>query len=249
MHGGVHVLDIERPGEGTSYARIGREIRNLGDGQWPVFSMLHLSTQHQLWMARGDGTLLIWDSRDWTLLQQIRLSTERLRHISPRPGGSAHSPSTQIALSCSDGRVYLLNAQSAETMQVLEGHLSSVFCTAWSPDGTRLFSGSRDARLRLWESDAQGRWQLDTVVPAHNFTINDLLMEPRGRWLFSASRDKSIKVWDAKTLKLLKVLEKPRHDAHTRSVNALHWHEPLQALISASDDRQIKVWRVEETGS
>jgi WD40 repeat protein len=232
LHGGVHLLDYSSP-QGK-----GRELRNLGDNRSAVFRILTMPGSGEVWMARGDGVLSAWDSRDWSLLWQRRLSTERLRDIAPEPGGG------RVAVSSSDGRVYLVEKQGGALLQVLEGHLSSVFCSAWSPDGRWLVSGSRDARLRLWDNSRD--LALDTVIPAHLFTVNHLLFEPSGRWLISASRDKTIKVWSARDFQLLKVLERPRFDAHTRSVNALHWNSASSRLISASDDRQIKVWHLVE---
>ncbi len=232
LHGGVHLLDYSGPGGR------GRELRNLGDNRSAVFRMLAMPDSPEVWMARGDGVLSAWDSRDWSPLWQRRLSTERLRDIAPEPGGG------RVAVSCSDGRIYLVEKGGGTLLQVLEGHLSSVFCATWSPDGRWLVSGSRDARIRSWDKTRD--MAPDTVIPAHLFTVNQLLFEPSGRWLISASRDKTIKIWSARDFQLLKVLERPRYDAHTRSVNALHWHSGNSRLVSASDDRQIKVWTLNE---
>ena len=56
--------------------------------------------------------------------------------------------------------------------------------------------------------------------------------------------DKAIKVWDAKTFKLLKVIDKARHAGHGTSVNKLLWMNYKDTLVSCSDDRTISLWDI-----
>lgn len=254
MHSGAHLLSWEKksdglvnrkseettsPGEGHETLRSGQRLLQIGDEKSPVFSMLYRPEAQQVWLAQGNGQISIWNSEDWSLVEQKSLSADRIRHLNPEPDGH------RIAVSSSDGRVYVLEESTRQITDVLEGHEHSVFCSAWSPDGRYLVTGSRDARLRIW--DVHDQFQLLETIPAHLFTINDLLFDPKGQWLVTASRDKTIKIWSADDFSLLKVLERPRFPAHARSVNALYWHPKQEVLISASDDRDIMVWRISET--
>ncbi len=242
LHGGVHVLDLAGSGDRQhgpqpeNSAPAGLELRNLGDNKTPVFKILYRPQSHHVWIARGDGAISVWDSRDWSPVWQRRISTERLRDLSPEPGGQ------RMAVSASDGCLYLLDENTGELVQQLKGHEQSVFCAAWSPDGQRLVTGSRDARLRIWRGGDDLR--IEQEIPAHLFTINDLLFDPEGRWLVTASRDKTIKIWSADDFRLLKVIERPRFAAHSRSVNALYWNAHTGYLVSASDDRSLIVWHL-----
>jgi len=251
MHGGAFLLGWDdpgwpdrRPGEGPlgsgQALPAGKVLRTLSNPNTPVFAMLHLAAEQEVWLACGDGILRIYETRTWALLRELAVSRERLRSLSPEPSGD------RIAVCASDGCVYLLNRKSKEVQQVLEGHEQSVFCAAWTPAWTvesgRLVTGSRDARLRIWQGGPL--LALDEVIPAHLFTINALAMDPGGRWLASASRDKTVKLWSTRDFRLLKVLERPRFEGHARSVNALIWHKGL--LVSASDDRTVKIWEVHE---
>jgi WD40 repeat protein len=111
----------------------------------------------------------------------------------------------------------------------------------YSPDGNFLFSGSRDARLKVW--DVQAGYVQAAEVVAHMYAINHIEFSPNGKHFVTCSMDKSIKVWDLEELKLLKVIDKARHAGHGTSVNKLLW-TPGQ-LLSASDDRSISAWDVE----
>ena len=122
----------------------------------------------------------------------------------------------------------------------LSAHRLSVFTLAYTPDGQRLLSGSRDAHLRAW--DAAGGYTLLHDVPAHLFALNRLALQPGGPLLATASMDKSVKLWQAADLKLLKVLDRARHAGHATSVNTLLWLDGC--LISGGDDRLISVWKI-----
>ena len=59
------------------------------------------------------------------------------------------------------GKIYVFDAAAGKIKSSLIGHSHWVYSVAWSPDGTKLASGSRDATVRIWEA-ATGKqlWQL-----------------------------------------------------------------------------------------
>ena len=58
-----------------------------------------------------------------------------------------------IAAGSSDGRIHFICAQTGEKILCpLSGHSDWVRSIAWSPDGTKLASGSDDATVRIWEA-------------------------------------------------------------------------------------------------
>lgn len=120
-------------------------------------------------------------------------------------------------------------------------HQKSVFALTYTPDSNFLISGSRDARLKVWDV-ASGYQQTEEIV-AHMFAINHIAISPTGKHFATASMDKSIKIWDTQELKLLKVVDKARHAGHATSVNKLLWMAP-ERLVSASDDRSLSLWDI-----
>jgi WD40 repeat protein len=123
-----------------------------------------------------------------------------------------------------------------------QGHVNSVFTLRYSPDGNFLFSGSRDARLKVWDVQA-GYLQAEEVV-AHMYAINHIEFSPDAKHFVTCSMDKSIKVWDTEALSLLKVIDKSRHAGHGTSVNKLLWTSFESQFLSASDDRSISAWQL-----
>src|SRR5581483_11048692 len=52
-----------------------------------------------------------------------------------------------------DGTVRLWDAEGGADLRTLRGHTGEVWALAWSPDGTRLASGSLDRTVKLWDPD------------------------------------------------------------------------------------------------
>jgi WD40 repeat protein len=49
-----------------------------------------------------------------------------------------------------DETLRIWDASTGKTLRTLTGHGDDVWSVAWSPDGTRIVSGSWDHTLRIW---------------------------------------------------------------------------------------------------
>lgn len=198
------------------------------------FDVLASAQHRQVYVAAGDGTLFILDRDDFSVSQALRYGTKSLRSL------ALNEAANELALGFSDHYIRILDAGNGQLKQQIPAHSNSVFTLAYSPDGRYLLSGSRDAHLKVWEV-GQGYAEAASIV-AHLFTINHITFSPDGRYFATCSMDKSVKVWDARSFRLLKVIDKARHAGHGTSVNKLFWSAHLNSLVSCSDDRTISVW-------
>jgi len=80
--------------------------------------------------------------------------------------------------------------------KTLIGHSASVHSVAFSPDGTRIVSGSWDTTLRVW--DAQTGQEI-LSLQGHTGGVVRVTFSPDGKRLVSGSGDKTLKVWDPQT--------------------------------------------------
>jgi WD40 repeat protein len=69
-----------------------------------------------------------------------------------------------------------------------------VNAVAWSPDGRRIASASRDETVQVWDA-ANGKALLS--YNGHTDWVLAVAWSPDGRRIASASRDETVQVWDA----------------------------------------------------
>ena len=86
---------------------------------------------------------------------------------------------------------------------LLAGHTDWVYKVAFSPDGTRLASGSADNTIRLW--DVHSRESLFPPLEGHTNAVKSVAFSPDGMLLASASDDTTMRMWDARTGAMLSV--------------------------------------------
>jgi WD40 repeat protein len=227
MEGGVHWIDLKD-------SENNRDILHHKKGVYDIRKVgAHLIT------LGGSGLLTKWSISERRTLESLQISNQSLR------SSAYFAPRNELAIAASDNNIYILDATSWQIKKTISGaHDNSVFSVQFSLKGDRLWSGGRDAHLRVWSVEQD--FEPVFSVPGHWYTINALALHPEGKWLATASRDKTIKIWDAETFELLKVIETIRDGGHINSVNALYWSSYNNYLISCSDDRSIIVWQIEQ---
>ncbi|HEY9046658.1 MAG TPA: WD40 repeat domain-containing protein [Ohtaekwangia sp.] len=220
---GIHVLDWQNKSE-------------VGSLQLTTASIFDIqSHKDDLFVATGDGTVIKVALSSLSILVKDQSSEKSARTIAIHPSNG------DIAIGYSDNfiRIFDINLQLKHAWQA---HANSVFTIRFTPDGHFLMSGSRDARLKVWDVNVN-YLQVEEVV-AHMYAINHLDFSPDNKHFVTCSMDKSLKVWKLDELRLLKVIDRARHAGHGTSVNKVLWTSHHDQLVSASDDRTISVWNI-----
>ncbi|MGR3810248.1 WD40 repeat domain-containing protein [Jiulongibacter sp. NS-SX5] len=222
---GVRVIDLHEKKQEASIAMNKTYIFDIA------------TYQNQAFIASGDGIITVIDTEHMVFKKHLKSSSKSVRCLAINP------VERELAAGYSDHTIRIFDLQTLELKRQIHAHRNSVFALAYSQDFETLYSGSRDAHLKSWS--VTNEYSLKKQVVAHMFTINDIKLSPKGNLLATCSMDKSIKLWDAKSLKLLKVIDKARHAGHGTSVNRVHWLNEEQ-LVSASDDRSLSLWKISQ---
>ncbi|EMD31474.1 hypothetical protein CERSUDRAFT_144986, partial [Gelatoporia subvermispora B] len=145
---------------------------------------------------------------------------------------------------------------------------TSVEAVTFSPDGTRIVSGSGDKTIRIW--DASTGQALLEPLEGHTNWVTSVAFSPDGTRIVSGSDDRTIRIWDASTGQaLLEPLEGHTHpvisvafspdgtrivsgstgqalleplEGHTNWVTSVAFSPDGTRIVSGSYDKTIRIW-------
>jgi WD40 repeat protein len=105
----------------------------------------------------------------------------------------AFSPDSKRLALVADRAVQVVDVETRTAVRLLTGHEARVTALAYSPDGTRLLTGSEDKTAALWDVET-GR--LLTVYRGHAGAVNLLAYSPDGTRVATASGAEPLaRVW------------------------------------------------------
>ncbi len=134
---------------------------------------------------------------------------------------------------------YYLDRLLRSPAQQLKGHTDFVYSVAYSRDGGRLASASKDGTV-----DSGTRPPAGPSAPSRPGVLYAVAFHPDGSRLASAGGERVVTVWDAATGQSHPHLGR----AHARTFDELAFSPDGKTLVSSSTDGTVKFWDV-ATGS
>ncbi len=166
---------------------------------------------------------------------QLNRAVFKLQERLVMPGHTAtFSPDGTKIVTTSGLEIYLLDTQSGQLLNVLEGHTSEVTNAAFSADSQCIVTASDDKTARLWDA---GSGQLLNVLEGHTKGINNAVFSPDGQRIVTASSDKTAQLWNASSGQLLNVLK-----GHTYLIANAAFSPDGQRIVTASSDKTARLW-------
>jgi WD40 repeat protein/serine/threonine protein kinase len=189
-----------------------------------------------------DGKTVISSSADQALIMWDAASGQEIgKPLTVMGSGSvAFSPDGKTIASPEAGNFYSLILWDVATRQPLwetiRGEAFAIWTIAFSPNGTRLLTGSSGNTLTLWDA-ATGEAIVN--LKGHSEGINSVVFSPDGKRIVSASADQTLIVWDATT-------GKPIGDpliGHNESVTGVAFSPDGSRIYSVSEgSTTLLVW-------
>ena len=130
----------------------------------------------------------------------------------------------------------IFDASSGKQTAICKGHSDAIWSFTFSPDSSRLASGSEDQTACVWDA-AKGT--LQATCSGHTSKVVSTAFSPDGSRLVTASSDGTVRQWDARTGQE----DGPPYDRHSSDVFSAVYSPDGQYIASAGDDRTVRVWR------
>ena len=130
-------------------------------------------------------------------------------------------------------RVVFGLSQSWEPVLHVIQHPNWVNSVAFSPDGSRLASGS-DKIVRIWNT-ATG--ELEDELEGHTDLVKSVAFSHNGQLIVSGSWDKTVRIWNTATCETTYMLT-----GHTNKVMSVAISRNEEFVVSGSSDGTVRVW-------
>ena len=239
----VALTDDHRSASALHFSEDGKTLVTL-EGWGDAIGKLDVET--------GKGDVKNIEDRSWKKIT---------RRSSPEPYALTHD---KFAIGGEVGKIELWDTTTGKKLSTLSGHGGllppiedrlaiqednhdqpfflpdegvHVLVLEFSPDGTRLASGSKDKTVRLWDTDTNEEL---TILQKHTGWINALAFSSDGKRLASGSTDKTMNLWDTDTGELIATLT-----GHLNGIVALSFSPDGSTLASGSTHGTIKFWDTE----
>lgn len=209
--------------------RSGEEIVPYPQGHTDRVNFIAFSPDGKsLATASDDGSIKIWDLKTSKLIQTFKGIA--------RGGMVAFSPDGKcLASMVENNTIRMWDVNSGQTIRDFRGHKALIRSISFSPDGSKILSGSYDS-LKIWDSQT-ARLVLD--IPAYTSWNSSSLFALGGNAVVADCKDNSIKLCNTQDGSIIR--EFLGHNGQIMSLDVL---PDGQFMVSASDDRIVKLWNI-----
>lgn len=171
----------------------------------------------------------------------LRLPFAKQRHAMSWSHKWTSTPVTYAA-AYSDGRVatcsndLFIRIFSGAEISLLEGHVGTPCCVAWSRDGYYLVSGGMDNFVILWETETGFPIK---ILKLHQKPVLAVAFNNRGNIFASASADGTARIWTLAKLKM-----RAFFNAHDAPVTSVDFSYEGTLCVTGSQDGTVRLWDV-----
>ena len=200
-------------------------IENLPAGVW---SASYSRDRKQIAIGLHDNRVQIRNAKDMKLITEFKQDA-----IGWVYAVSFNHDGTKIA-STSRVSAWIWATADGKELLELKGHTDEVTCIDFSPDGSRVMTGSSDGTVRLWDAAKQGD-ALRTLQ--HDSRVNCVRFNSDGTRVITGGTDNIGRVWDLSTGEILFTLE-----GHTEAITSVDFSPDNSRIVTGSIDFTTRLW-------
>jgi WD40 repeat protein len=186
----------------------------------------------RLLSANVSGQITVWKMDDQPVVEPLPHALQEIGRVVVSPDQSRLAV---IVRQSERAAVAVVEARTGMLLQTLLGHDGPIHDLAFSPDNSRIVTGSADGTVRIWQlSDAKFPETLRLM--GHTGAVHSVAFRADGNQLVSGGADKSVRTWDLATGEELKSFA--GHGAAVVGVCFAANNQP----VSVSADKTLKQW-------
>jgi len=131
---------------------------------------------------------------------------------------------------------YLWNALTGDVIRTFTGHTWPVSSVAFSPDGTKVLTGSLDNTAKLWNVSTGAEIR---TFSGHTDVVFSLAFSPDGTKVLTGSYDMTAKLWNASTGAEIRTFS-----GHTNGVRSVAFSPDGTKVMTGGHDGLTLLWSI-----
>jgi WD40 repeat protein/serine/threonine protein kinase len=217
-----NLIRIWDPREGTELASVGPQETRPNRLTWSPDARQ---------LATGDqaGNVRIWEIGGDSKPVVLRGNVDWVRSLQWSPDGKSLAAGDNF-----HGWLDIWDPAGRKLAKSFKAHSHFIKGLSWSPDSQLLATGSKDQRLKIWNTKT---WSASLEIRAHLGSVDAISWSPDGKWIASGGADSNVKIWDSATGQESNVLR-----GHRSRVRAVAWSPGGGRVASAGTDNTVRLW-------
>jgi WD40 repeat protein len=197
-----------------------------------IGSMAFSPDNSKILAGTAHNTTILWDVATGESLYTFSIPPVEYASVD----AVAFSPDgNQFSIEAGIGIFHLYETSNGNLLYSFTGHSSGINSLAFSPDNSKILSGSTDGTAKLW--DIQNKKLIQTFK--EDDVISSVAFSPNGENIITGSWSNNATLWNTTSGEKIR-----RFLGHTDRVNCLAFSPDGSQIITGSDDNTVKLWNV-----
>jgi WD40 repeat protein len=172
----------------------GVNLKTLRGHDSPIYSLVWGLDGSKIISGSRDGVIEFWEPMDEAPYYGISVNGSQPLSLALSPDGNKFASGGMN--NKNDFYIKIWDTATGANLKSFNAHNRTIGSIAWSPDGSKLVSGSEDGTIKIWDI-ATGE-NLKTLL-GDTYHLDSVAWSPDGNLIVSSGHDDTIKIWGLST--------------------------------------------------